>query len=140
MMFWDSSALVPLVVEQASSARMRQLLGRDASLLAWVLSEVEVLSALARLEREKALSVEGYRQACESLDIVWGGTATVSLADGVKLRAKRLLRLHALRAADACQLGAALLAAQDAPTGWKLVSLDDRLRDAADREGFTVLP
>lgn len=139
-MFWDSSALVPLVVQQDSSDQARKLLGQDPALLCWVLSELEVMSALARLEREKALSPEGFRQACEQLEAVWSGVATVSLIDGVKLRAKRLLRLHTLRAADSCQLGAALLAAHDAPTGWKFLSLDDRLRDAADREGFQVLP
>lgn len=140
MKFWDSSALVALVIKQASSASVRKLLAEDPELLCWALSEVEVLSALARLEREKALSTKALREACDGLDQLWASVAAVSLVEGVKLRAKRLLRLHPLRAADACQLGAALLSAHDDPSAWSFVCLDHGLRDAAGREGFTVLP
>ena len=52
----------------------------------------------------------------------------------------RLLGLHHLRAADALQLGAALVAAYDQPLGSALVTLDARFADAARREGFRVLP
>ena len=72
MMFWDSSALVPLIVQQTSSDELRKLLGQDSALLCWILSEVEVMSALARLKGEKALPPEGFRQACEQLELVWG--------------------------------------------------------------------
>ena len=64
----------------------------------------------------------------------------MSLVDAVKARAKRLLGVHTLRAADALQLGAALTAASDDPLGWDLVCLDERLAEAARREGFAVLP
>jgi hypothetical protein len=50
------------------------------------------------------------------------------------------LRAHPLRAADALQLAAALMWCDEAPTGETLVCLDDRLRDAARREGFAILP
>lgn len=140
MRFWDSSALVALVIRQASSTQLQKLFSADPEVLCWALSEVEVMSALARLEREKTLSMNAFKDACESLDLLWASVAFVSLLDGVKLRAKRLLRVHPLRAADACQLGAALLSAHDDPSGWSFVCLDIRLRDAAGREGFSVLP
>jgi hypothetical protein len=38
------------------------------------------------------------------------------------------------------QLGAALIAVGDRPTGHTFVCTDDRLREAAAREGFQVLP
>jgi hypothetical protein len=47
---------------------------------------------------------------------------------------------HPLRAADALQLAAALVWCDEAPQGTAFVCLDDRLRDAARREGFAVLP
>ena len=140
MKFWDSSALVAVVVQQASSVRVRKLLADDAEIVCWTLSEVEVMSALARLEREKALSTIDFKEACEGVEMLWARVGVVSLIEGVKLRAKRLLRVHPLKAADACQLGAGLLSAHDNPTGWSFVCLDERLRDAADREGFSVLP
>lgn len=59
-----------------------------------------------------------------------------------KLRslAGRLLAVHPLRAADALQLAAALRWCEDEPGGKAFVCLDDRLRAAARREGFSPIP
>jgi predicted nucleic acid-binding protein len=51
----------------------------------------------------------------------------------------RLLRVHGLRGADALQLGAALAVAEDQPASFRVVTLDDRLGQAAEREGFRVV-
>lgn len=64
----------------------------------------------------------------------------VQPSDEVRHRVLRLLRVHALRAADALQLAAALTWCRERPSGAGLVCLDGRLRDAAAREGFNVLP
>jgi hypothetical protein len=48
--------------------------------------------------------------------------------------------VHPLRAADALQLAAALVWVEEQPHGEGFVSLDGRLRDAAAREGFTLVP
>ena len=55
-------------------------------------------------------------------------------------RAGWALAAHPLRAADALQLAAALVWSDESPTGEGFVSLDDRLREAARRQGFEVLP
>ncbi|WP_447974959.1 hypothetical protein [Nitrospira sp. Kam-Ns4a] len=52
----------------------------------------------------------------------------------------RILRLHPLWAAHSMQLVAALVWADGRPAGHELVCLDQRLRDAAAREGFRLLP
>jgi hypothetical protein len=54
--------------------------------------------------------------------------------------ALRLLRNHPLRAADALQLAAALIASEETPQTLEFICLDDRLALAARREGFTVIP
>jgi predicted nucleic acid-binding protein len=51
----------------------------------------------------------------------------------------RLLRVHPLRAADAVQLAAAVIAAEMRPTSLEFVTADRRLADAARKEGFAVL-
>jgi hypothetical protein len=51
----------------------------------------------------------------------------------------RFLRVHPLRAADALQLAAAFLAAERRPSSLELVTLDDRLADAARKEGFELI-
>jgi len=58
--------------------------------------------------------------------------------DVVLETARRLLRVHPLRAADSFQLAAAFLAAEGRPSTLEFVCLDDRLVIAAQREGFLV--
>jgi uncharacterized protein len=138
--FWDSSALVTLHVAQAATPVTRRLYEADPVVLAWVLSDVEMRSAVCRLEREGTLSAAAARDAGARLADLWEAVHVVGLTDGVKARAKRLLGLHTLRAADALQLAAALASAREDPTGSEFVCLDDRLGSAAAREGFDVLP
>lgn len=57
----------------------------------------------------------------------------------VRDHAERMVRSHPLRAADALQLGAAIVAAEEEPTSLEFVTLDRRLAAAAAREGFQVL-
>jgi hypothetical protein len=61
-------------------------------------------------------------------------------SDSVRDQAIRLLRVHPLRGADSFQLAAAVVASEHQPGTLPLVTLDHRLREAALREGFTVLP
>ena len=58
MKFWDASALVPLLVEEPATRRVRALVSADASMLVWWASEIECASALARLERDDALTAK----------------------------------------------------------------------------------
>jgi hypothetical protein len=59
-------------------------------------------------------------------------------SDAVRRTAERLLRAHALRAADSLQLAAALIAADHDATALEIVCLNTHLTDAARREGFAV--
>ncbi len=63
----------------------------------------------------------------------------IAPTDDVRLTAQRFLRVHPLRSADALQLAAAIVAAEGSPQTLEFVSLDARLRAAAQREGFSVL-
>ncbi len=91
-----------------------------------------------RRTREK--TVEQVHAAAARVESSWETARVVSVPDAVKARAKRLLNVHPLRAADSLQLAAALIAADDQPSSRSFVCLDQRLADAAKREGFTVLP
>jgi predicted nucleic acid-binding protein len=139
MRFWDSSALVPLFVEERSSGDMRVLYEDDPEVLVWWSTSVECVSALARLEREGSLASDGMAAALERLDAIAAAWREVlPIADARRI-AIRLLRVHALRAADALQLAAAIIASELHPATLPLVTLDDRLAAAAEREGFRVV-
>jgi predicted nucleic acid-binding protein len=81
---------------------------------------------------------EAAPRAC--LDLLWRTVVQVAPTEQVRTRAARLLASYPLRAADAFQLGAALVWAQDQAAGHDFVCLDERLREAARQEGFSVLP
>jgi hypothetical protein len=63
----------------------------------------------------------------------------VEAIEPTRERAERALALHVLSAADALQLGAALLAVGDRPKNRVFITADDRLGDAAAAEGFDVI-
>jgi uncharacterized protein len=139
MTFWDTSALVPLLIEERTTPAMTAHLERDPDVIVWMLTGVELLSVLGRLGRSSsglADLLPGIRHDAMAL---FGRWATVSHVAGVRRRAERLVGVHALSAADAMQLGAALLAADDRPETLDFVTLDKNLARAAQLEGFRVL-
>jgi predicted nucleic acid-binding protein len=138
MRFWDSSAVVPLLVEQSGSARAAGWMAADDAAIVWTLTPVEVVSALRRLVRERLLEEETARQAETRLEELMRTCHVVVDVEPVKALATRLLRLHPLRALDALQLAAALHWTEGHPQGRTLHTLDARLALAAQREGFTV--
>jgi uncharacterized protein len=137
--FWDASAVVPLLVEQPSTAAVRELLAELDELVLWWGTPVECASALARLRRERAITVEEESEVLDLLEELRDSSAEVQPSEAVRTLAGRLLRTHPLRSADALQLAAALVWA-GSPRGDVLVTLDERLGRAARLEGFRVLP
>lgn len=140
MRFWDASAIVPLLVQEPERARVLALLDEDPELLVWWGTPVECTSALARREREGALAAAGVTEASARLRRLAQAWQEVLAVDHVRATAQRLLRVHPLRAADALQLAAAVVASEHEPASLPFVCLDERLSEAAAREGFLVLP
>ena len=138
MKFWDSSAVVPLLVHQPASSRTDRWFADDPAVSLWTLTPVEITSALWRLVRDGTV-LEADAQLAESRALEMAAASyTVADIDSVKALARRLLRVHTLRAADALQLSAALVWAGGRPQGKTLHTLDERLALAARREGFDV--
>ena len=138
MRFWDSSAVVPLLIAQPASPGVDRWLGDDPDLALWTLTPVEITSALWRLVREGRLPEADALAADRRSQDLAASAHTVVDVERVSTLAQRLLRVHPLRAADALQLGAALVWAAGRPQGRTLHTLDDRLAAAARREGFHV--
>ncbi len=138
MRFWDSSAIVPLLVEHAASATVDHWLSADPDVSTWTLTPVEITSALWRLVREAVLAEDEARRADQRVLEFMDASHTIVDVDAVKALGQRLVRVHALRAADALQLGAALLWCGGRTQGKVLHTLDGRLALAARREGFQV--
>lgn len=139
MKFWDASALVPLLVAEVSTRRLLALAAEDPAMLVWWGSEVECASALARVEREAAIDADGIVAAFSRLKQLKAAWHEINPSDAVRETAARFLRVHPLRAADALQLAAAFAAAEGRPASLELITLDERLCTAAQKEGFAVV-
>lgn len=139
MRFWDSSALVPLLVDESSSTEVMDAYERDPEAVVWWATPVECVAALARLEREGNLAGPLMVDALRRLDGLARAWQEVQPIGRVRQNAIRMLRVHSLRTADSLQLAAALAAAEDHPETLPFVTLDDRLAEAAEREGFVLV-
>jgi len=138
--FWDASALVPLLTPQPATDAMLGLHRDDPRIAAWWATEVECASAIARLSRERIIDADESSALLEQLALHAVGWREIHPTPAIRTAALRLLRTHALRAGDAIQLAAALAACDGIPSRLPFVCLDDRLRAAAEKEGFKVLP
>ena len=76
--------------------------------------------------------------ALQGLQQLSAGWHEIDPSDEIRETAARFLRVHPLRAADALQLAAAFVAAERRPASLEIVTLDDRLANAARKEGFAV--
>jgi predicted nucleic acid-binding protein len=112
----------------------------DPEQAVWWATELEALSAIARLERSAELDVAVAGSALRRLQGLATAWSEVPAGEPVRRTARRLLRVHDLRTGDALQLAAAIVASENEPETLELVTLDDRLALAANREGFPVLP
>jgi uncharacterized protein len=137
--FWDASAIVPLLIAEAPTRRLQAFAASDPDILVWWGSGVECASALARLERDATLDPRAAVLAFDRLKQLAAGWHEVDPSDIVRETATRLLRVHPLRAADALQLAAAFIAAEQRPASLEMITLDDRLASAARKEGFAVI-
>jgi predicted nucleic acid-binding protein len=120
------------------SPRAAAWLSADGTVALWTLTPVEVVSALYRLVRDRALDEDAARAAESRLDELVRACHVVVDTEDVKVLARRLLRRHALRAFDALQLGAAVHWAEGHPEGRIVHTFDGRRGLAALREGFVV--
>lgn len=136
MRFFDASALVKRYVRQSGSTRVRRLLA-SGDVAVSRLSEIEVVSALARIAREGGISAAQRDRAVEAFLADLTAWIVVEVTTDTSQRARELLLRHALRSGDAIQLGSALVlrdGTQDVP---EFLTADLRLADAAAFEGFS---
>jgi predicted nucleic acid-binding protein len=137
--YWDSSAIIPLLIVETSSPRVRAIHAVDPAIATWWGTAVECVSALARLERDGTLTPAGLGRSIARIRRALTTWTQVEPSDDVREQAIRLLRVHHLRAADAIQLAAAIVAAEFQPGTLEFVTLDKNQGAAADKEGFRVI-
>jgi predicted nucleic acid-binding protein len=139
MRFWDTSALVALLIPGDATPFAQRTLASDELVSAWWATPVECASAIARLERQGDVTPAEAAAAFSELQTMKHSWHRVPATEDLQNIAIRLLRVHPLRAADALQLAAAVVASDRRPATLEFVCLDSRLNEAASREGFLLV-
>ena len=135
VIYWDTSPIIALLAGEPAAARYRRF--ENERIVTWWGTSLECISAIARREREgadPAVVAESYRR----LQAMRDGWQEVHASESLHRTAVRLLKTHPLRAGDALQLGAALIASNFEAHSARFLTEDTRLKDAAGREGFVV--
>ncbi|MGH8769823.1 MAG: type II toxin-antitoxin system VapC family toxin [Burkholderiales bacterium] len=139
MKFWDSSALVPLLVNEPATPKLATIYKEDAAIIAWWGTSVECASALARRNRENKSDAPALAEGFARLNQIRRDWQEIQPLESLRELAVRLTRVHNVRAADALQLAAAIFASENVPGILDFVCLDARLSLSAEREGFNVV-
>lgn len=139
MIFWDSSAIVPLITREDTSETIFKIYKADSEMLVWWATELECVSAICRRERDSAVHAGHASAALGRLQRLADSWHEVQAGDRVKTTAKRLLRTHNLRTADALQLAAAITIGSGDASRVSFLTLDERMRVAAEREGLHIV-
>jgi predicted nucleic acid-binding protein len=136
--FWDSSALIPLCVQERASNTVRALAKQFAPVVWWA-TKVEIHSAIARLHRSSKLHDDARQAALNRLSVLSRGWREVLPSDKLRAQAEVLLDMYSLRAADSLQLASAMIWCQQRTARQRFVSSDLRLCHAAAEAGFAVV-
>jgi predicted nucleic acid-binding protein len=140
--FLDASAFVKLLVQEEGTPALIRLMEvtEDNRKLISAATPLEVYAALKRRERAGDLALEDSEAARTVLRIEAARMVQQPLNPAVVEAARQMLDRYDLRAAQALQLGAALVA-REMFQGLEVVflSAQPRLREAAVSERFTTL-
>lgn len=139
MKFWDSSALVPLVIREEASPDVRTLYASDPAQVVWWSTVVEVRSALARRRASAQIGPGLSSGAWSRLEQLSRDWAEVMPVPAVREAALRLLSQIAFGRRRPATLAAVVASGLDEGS-IPFVTLDCRLGQAAAAEGFAVLP
>ncbi len=137
VVFFDSSALVKLLVEEPGSDLAARLWDEADVVVASRLAAPEVVAALTAARRAARLDAASGRTAHRLWSELWPAARVVELTPAVADEAARLAGRYVLGGADAVHLASAMTLVEAAPI---LVAWDIRLRTAAQGAGLAVAP
>ena len=138
MAFWDSSALVPLCVNEPRSVLAGHFWKTLPQKFVWWETSVEICSALARLERENKIASVHRSRAERRLEILEKVWTEIQPDYRIKELARKFPVAYGLKAADSFQLAAALVWCRELPKNKDFVSGDGKLLKAAADAGFVI--
>jgi predicted nucleic acid-binding protein len=133
--YFDTSAIVPLLIDEPATERCREFWLAAHRLVTTRLARVEARAALAQAERSGRISRAHLRSSSRDLDLLLNQLEFVEVDDALTRSAGDLAETHALRAYDAVHLAAA---SEARDPDFVVVAGDQALLAAARSIGLTV--
>ena len=134
MLYLDSSALAKLYLVEPESLSVEQAIHTNRPWIATSrVTYAEILSVLARCQRDKRISPPAYRAQKKAFLADWESFQVIELTAAVLSDAGRQIERHALRGYDAIQLCSALWIGKPS-----FACFDHRLLNAALSEGLVA--
>jgi uncharacterized protein len=137
IIYFDSSALVKLVVDESGSDLTAQLWDDCDASVASRLAYPEVRAALAAAGRSHDLNPDDLAEAQQAWEQFWPAVRPVELTRAVERHAGELAARYSLRGAEAVHLASALAVDDDQLI---LAAWDRRLRSGAAAAGLAIAP
>ena len=137
IVYFDSSALVKLVLDETGSDVAAALWNACDTALSSRLAYPEVCAALAAAGRNHDLTESEASAAADEWEVFWSSMRPIELSAGVERVAGELAVLHRLRGADAVHLASALALGSPEVT---VAAWDRRLHAGAAAVGLPVAP
>lgn len=135
IVYFDTSALVPLLVAEPTSEACRRVWDDADTVVTTRLLYVEASAAMAQALRLQRLDADQHHRCLELLEDLWPQFDVVELDAGLCPAAAQLAHRHALRGYDAVHCAAAL-SLED--TELVAATGDQALRSAWQQEGITT--
>lgn len=139
ILFCDTSTLAKLYLHEVHSEAIRQIATDSTAIAVSRITWVEMLSALARRERERSVDARALELARGRLSEDWPDFIKVDVGQAVLNTAGTFAGAFALRAYDSVQLASALTLSA-AVEGVGFSSFDLRLNRAAQTLGLLLVP
>jgi predicted nucleic acid-binding protein len=138
ILYLETSALVKLYVSEPGTDHVRKQVEEAAVVAVSIIAYAEVRAAFARKFREKGISEKSYQSVKVDFERDWENVFILNATETVVKSAGDLAEKHGLRGLDALHLASALLLKKAAISGVAFSSADQKLEEAALREGFQV--
>ncbi|OJW01500.1 MAG: hypothetical protein BGO47_13680 [Microbacterium sp. 67-17] len=134
--YFDTSALIPLVIHEPATARCRDVWDAAAVIVTSDLAYVEAHAALAQARRLDRLTDASHERALAAFESLWAGVARIAVAPLIIREAAKIARTQALRGYDAVHAASAVATASD---DFVAVSGDEALLHAWSELGIATV-
>lgn len=138
ILYLETSNLVKLYVREKDSEAVRCGVEASEAVATSVLAYAEARAAFARKFRERGLTKDAHEAVKRALDADWPSFFVLNVTAGTSRSAGDLAEKHGLRGFDALHLSSAVELRAAGIAGLRFSSADDRLRAAAQAEGFEL--